>query len=80
MNKKFNLKHIVTMALCCMLPILIVSLLPVIQLVLPGAAPILAFLSPFICPIMMVSMMFFMGKGDKKHECCDQKKEEKIEL
>lgn len=80
MNKKPGLKHMIPMALCCMLPILIVSILPAIQLVLPGAAPILAFLSPFICPIMMVSMIFFMAKGNKSHKCCESKKEEKIEL
>ncbi|BCJ98448.1 hypothetical protein [Anaerocolumna chitinilytica] len=69
------MKHILHMVLCCGLPILIVFSLPFIARFSPAVAGLLGIIAPFICPIMMGSMMFMMFKGGK-HSCCDESKME----
>lgn len=64
-------KHMLHMLLCCGLPIAIIGLLPIISRYSPGASRILGFIAPFICPIMMVGMVFMMSVGNKKSSCCD---------
>lgn len=73
------LKHMLHMMLCCGLPIVIVSLLPLITKVSPSAAGIVARIAPFICPIMMISMMVMMMRGSKEKSCCGSKKNNDIE-
>lgn len=72
-------KHMLHMMLCCGLPIVIVSLLPLITKVSPSAAGIVARIAPFICPIMMISMMVMMMRGSKEKSCCGSKKNNDIE-
>lgn len=59
------------MGLCCILPIIIVFILPVIGL---GESRLLRFISPILCPIFMMIMMVFMFKDSSGHNCCSQKK------
>jgi hypothetical protein len=72
-HKHNPMKHMLHMILCCGLPILIIGLLPTIAKVSPAASKLLAVIAPFICPIMMVGMMFMMFKGDKTKSCCGNK-------
>lgn len=65
-NKHSPMKHLLHMIICCGLPLLIILLLPFITGVSPAAATILAFIVPFIYPIMMGAMLFMMFGGHKK--------------
>ena len=75
-NKKHsNLKHMLHMIICCGLPIVIIGFLPVIWRFSPEAGRVLSVIAPFLCPIMMISMIPMMfGKGKRK-SCCDNKEE-----
>jgi len=79
------IKHLLHMVLCCGLPILIFAALPFISKVSPEASRILAVITPFICPIMMIVMIPMMlgGGPDKKSSCCEIKENnpsEQLEL
>lgn len=67
------LKHMLHMAICCGLPILIISFLPLISKFSPRVGGVLAVIAPFICPIIMLPMMINMFKGNKGANCCDDK-------
>lgn len=70
-HKHSSLKHILHMILCCGLPILIIISLPFISRVNPNISRVLAFIAPFICPLMMIGMIPMMlgrGKSDKTIE------------
>lgn len=69
------LKHMLHMVLCCGLPIVIVAFLPIIARLSPGAGNIIAKIVPYLCPIMMIPMIFMMFSGSKKGSCCDNKNE-----
>ena len=73
-QKHSPLKHMLHMVLCCGLPIVIIGALPLITRFSPGAAGILGKIAPFLCPIMMISMMVMMSKGNKKGSCCHDTK------
>jgi hypothetical protein len=60
------------MLVCCGLPIAIIGLLPIISRYSPSTSRILGFVAPFICPLMMVGMVFMMSAGKKKSSCCDK--------
>jgi hypothetical protein len=64
------MKHMLHMILCCGLPIVIVGLLPLITKVSPGAAGVVSRIVPYLCPIMMISMMVMMIGGNKRKDCC----------
>lgn len=68
------LKHMLHMILCCGLPIVIIGFLPFISRLSPSAAGILARITPFICPLMMIAMIPMMIGGNKKGSCCEYKK------
>ena len=74
-HKHSPVKHMLHMVLCCGLPIVIVSFLPLITKVSPGAGSAIGKIVPFLCPIMMISMMPMMMGGNKKASCCDNKNE-----
>lgn len=67
------LKHMLHMLVCCGLPIAIIGLLPIISRYSPSSSRILGFIAPFICPLMMVGMVFMMFGKNKKSSCCDSK-------
>ena len=75
-NKKHNpMKHMLMMVLCCGLPLLIIVALPFINIG-GGFKAAIGGIAPFICPIMMVFMMWMMFKDRKHGDCCSEKKEE----
>lgn len=61
-NKKGFLKHGLMMGLCCLLPTILLALLPL----LGSKALALSSLSSLLCPIMMIGMMFMMIRSHKK--------------
>jgi len=74
-NKKHGpIKHMLMMVLCCGLPILIVGVLPFLNIG-GGSKALLASITPFICPIMMLFMIPMMFKSMKNGDCCSGKKE-----
>jgi hypothetical protein len=77
-HKYSPLKHMLHMVLCCGLPIVIVGFLPLITKVSPSAAGFVGKIVPFICPLIMVGMMFsMMGMGkNKEKSCCSNSNEE----
>lgn len=72
-HKHSPLKHILHMILCCGLPILIFISLPFISRVNPNVSRILAFVAPFICPLMMIGMIPMMLSGGKNKSYCETK-------
>ena len=73
-HKHSPLKHMLHMAICCGLPIIVIGLLPVITRFSPSAGNVIGKVAPFLCPIMMIFMMPMMMRGSKKGSCCDTKK------
>ncbi len=72
-------KYIGMMGLCCLLPIIIVAVLPLLQIKSLGANTLIASIAPLICPIMMGLMMIGLFKDSKGHSCCGHKdKDEKV--
>lgn len=65
------LKHVLHMALCCGLPIVIIGFLPLIAKTSPEAGKMLGKTAPFLCPLMMIVMLPMMLGGKKKGNCCD---------
>lgn len=59
-------KHLLMMALCCGIPVLIILLLPYISKLMPGVPSALGSIVPLLCPVMMIGMMFMMSGGGKK--------------
>jgi hypothetical protein len=75
-GKSFNpFKMLGMMGACCLLPILLVGILPLLNLNASGNF-FLSGVSSLICPIMMVVMMLMMMRSGKKHSCCSENKEE----
>ncbi len=77
-NRHSPLKHLGMMGICCLLPILIIAILPLLNITNAGANVFISGLSSLICPIMMGVMMFSMFRGGKHKSCC--KEEEKKEI
>jgi hypothetical protein len=69
-------KHIGMMGICCLLPIIILAVLPLLNIANPGANTVIASLSSLICPVMMGIMMFSMFRGEKQKACCKEEKKE----
>ena len=67
------LKHMLHMIICCGLPIIVLSALPLIARYSPEAGGILGRIAPFLCPILMLSMLPMMLGNSKKGSCCDEK-------
>ncbi|GAA0751715.1 hypothetical protein [Clostridium sartagoforme] len=77
--KHNNFKYLLHMILCCGLPIIIVSLLPIISKVFPKISGLLGLIAPFICPLMMLSMVIMMSRGKKKNCCGNDSSKELLE-
>jgi len=80
-HKHSPIKHMIHMILCCGLPILIIAMLPFISTFSPVGSKILLVITPFICPIMMIGMIYMMfgrGKNNKKSSCCENENKEII--
>ena len=70
-HKHSPLKHMLHMALCCGLPLVIIGFLPLIARYSPGLGGILGKIAPFLCPILMMLMLPMMLRENKKGNCCD---------
>jgi hypothetical protein len=77
MNKKSILRMAIGMAACCLIPALIVLAISIFGIASDNR--IISSIVTFLCPIMMVGMMLFMGMGGKNghnhkghsgHSCC----------
>lgn len=62
-------KHMIHMAICCGLPIVVIAALPLIAKISPRASGILVWIAPFLCPIMMITMLPMMFGHNKKDDC-----------
>ena len=76
-HKHSPLKFMLHMILCCGLPIVILASLPLITRFSGSTGGTIAKIVPFICPIMMISMMFMMRGSNKKSSCCDKNPNDK---
>ncbi|OPJ55733.1 hypothetical protein [Clostridium oryzae] len=78
-NKPKYLGHMLHMVLCCGLPIVIVGIIPVVSAFSLSASKILAGIVPFICPLMMLSMIGMMFLGGRKRSCCSKNEDNDTE-
>ena len=60
-----SMKHILMMVLCCGLPILLIAVLPFLKIGNTAFRITLVSMIPFLCPLMMISMIPMMIKGSK---------------
>ena len=67
------------MILCCSRPILIVGVLPFLNIG-GDIKVLLATMTPFICPIMMLFMLPMMFKSMKNEDCFSGKKAQSEEI
>jgi hypothetical protein len=75
-KSKYNgMNHMLMMVICCALPILIVLMLPFLGFA-PRLKLMLASISPFICPIMMIFMIPMMFNHSKEDKYCHETKNE----
>lgn len=65
------LKAIGMMGACCIVPFILVAVIPLLNLG-AGKTVFLSSLSSLICPIMMVVMMVVMFFGGRKKDCCNK--------
>lgn len=72
-------KFLGMMGICCLLPVIMVGLIPLLQIKSVGANIFLSGLSSLICPIMMVVMMVVMMRGGKNKSCCSKPDEVEID-
>ena len=70
MNKetKKNLKRLLPLSLCCIVPLLLLSAVPAISEYSASGALAVSFIAPFICPLIMGGFFFFLFKWNRS--CC----------
>jgi hypothetical protein len=73
-----SMKHMLIMALCCGLPILLIALLPFLKIGNTGFRVTLASIIPFLCPIMMLFMIPMMLKGSRDGKSCHDNKDKQL--
>lgn len=74
---KSLLKGMGMMGLCCLLPIVITALLPLLSSLFGAAGTrVASIIASLICPIMMIGMVFMMSKGGG---CCSKEKKDDLE-
>lgn len=61
-----HMSHMWMMALCCGAPIIILLAVLLLGSSLPGLKIALLSIAPFLCPIMMIPMMFMHGRQENK--------------
>ena len=73
-EKQKSLKKLLRhLSLCCGIPLVILILVPLFYRINPSLGTMMAGVAPLICPIMMISMIFMMGKGKSNQSCCKDK-------
>ncbi len=71
----FN-KHMLMMIICCGLPIIIIAVISILNISTSGIVNQFIWL---LCPLLMIPMMFFMFRKDKKGKSCCNGNDESIE-
>ena len=76
-HKHSPMKHMLMMAICCGLPLLLLLVVPFLGVFGLGFKLTIASIIPFLCPIMMIFMIPMMMKSSKngKSYCNENKKE-----
>lgn len=64
--KEHGKKHGLLMLLCCLIPVILLAILPRLGINLGPFARLAPFAVFLLCPLMHFGMMFFMMKGSKK--------------
>ena len=73
MNKetKKKLKMLLPLSICCIIPVLLLLVAPLIGRYNTSGAVIISFIAPLICPIIMGGSLFLLFKGN--NSCCSNK-------
>ena len=80
-KKHGPMKHMLMMAMCCGLPLLLIITLPFLGIFGTGFKLTIASIIPFLCPLMMVFMIPMMMKSSKEGKsCCSENNEKKTLL
>ena len=80
MKPKNTIKMMIAMTACCLVPIIIIFV--VSTLGIASGNKMLITIVPYLCPILMIGMMIYMGAGmrnghnHKEHSCCNGNTEE----
>lgn len=78
-HKHSSMKHMLMMAMCCGLPLLLLLVVPFLGVFGLGFKLTIASIIPFLCPIMMIFMIPMMMKSSKGGKsCCNDNKKEVI--
>lgn len=67
-----TMKHVGMMGVCCLLPIVIIGILPLLRINSLSTNVLISGLASLICPIMMGVMMIVMFRSGKRHSCCSK--------
>ena len=73
------MKHILMMAMCCGLPLVLIIILPFLGIFGTGFKVTIASIIPFICPLMMIFMIPMMMRSSKEDKSCCSNKDQKDE-
>ena len=76
-HKGSHISHMLMMALCCGLPVLLIALIPLIGRYIPGISNSVYLLPLLLCPLMMIPMM--IGGMHEKKESENQNDMQKSE-
>lgn len=80
-KKHGPMNHMLMMAMCCGLPILLILTLPFLGIFGTGFKLTIASVIPFLCPLMMVFMIPMMMKSSRSGKsCCGENTEKKTLL
>jgi hypothetical protein len=80
-KKHSSMKHMLMMAMCCGLPIILLLILPFLGIFGTGFKASLASRIPFVCPVMMIFMIPMMLRPSKNGKsCCSENNEKKTLL
>lgn len=66
-------KLLLHLSLCCGIPLVILILVPLFYRINPSLGTLMTGVAPFICPVMMISMIFVLRKGGLNQSCCKDK-------
>lgn len=75
-HKHSPMNHMLMMALCCGLPLLLLLVVPFLSIFGTGFKLTISSIIPFLCPVMMLFMIPMMLKSSKDGKsCCSENKE-----
>jgi len=71
-GRRSHLSHGLIMLLCCLIPVVLISIIPRLNITSGGVRSILPIGVMLLCPLMHVFMMKGMHKGDQRVEAKDE--------